>query len=169
MDMVKIGKFLSALRKEQGMTQEQLGQRLGISNKTISRWETGSYLPPAEMLLQLSALYGITINEILSGQRLNAEQYREKAEENMKSVLTVSPFSLDERIAYYQSKWKKEHFWTGVIARVLIGLLLVIGIFTKQVHWTIAYVIGNIVYYCIERNSMMAYVEGHAFDGSGRR
>ena len=50
MDMVKIGQFLSELRRGQGLTQEQLGEELGVTNKTVSRWETGTYLPPVEML-----------------------------------------------------------------------------------------------------------------------
>jgi transcriptional regulator with XRE-family HTH domain len=80
MDMQKIGSFLSQLRKEQSMTQEQLGEKLGVTNKTVSRWETGTYLPPVEMLQLLSELYGITINEILSGERLGEKEYREKAD-----------------------------------------------------------------------------------------
>ena len=47
MDMISIGKFIAALRKEKGLTQEQLGEKLGVTNKTVSRWETGTYLPPA--------------------------------------------------------------------------------------------------------------------------
>ncbi|MDE5729583.1 MAG: helix-turn-helix transcriptional regulator, partial [Clostridia bacterium] len=57
MDMIKIGKFLCELRKEQNLTQEQLGEELGVSNKTISRWEPGTYLPPVEMLQLLSDKY----------------------------------------------------------------------------------------------------------------
>jgi len=169
MDMKKIGLFLSRLRKEQGMTQEQLGQKLGTTNKTISRWETGTYLPPADMLLRLSELYGITINEILSGQRLAGEQYREQAEENLRSVLTESPFSLEDRITYYRAKWRKDHFWSGVFCRVLIWSLLAVGIFTKELPWVLAYAVGNVVYYIWERNRMMIYVEDRAFDGSGRQ
>ena len=54
MDMVKIGGFLKTLRQEQGLTQAQLGETLGVTGKTVSRWETGTYLPPVEMLLLLS-------------------------------------------------------------------------------------------------------------------
>ena len=48
MDMVKIGKFLAELRKGHNLTQEELGEKLGVTNKTISRWETGTYMPPVE-------------------------------------------------------------------------------------------------------------------------
>ena len=95
MDMMRIGAFLAKLRKENGLTQEELGQTLGVSNKTVSRWETGTYLPPVEMLQRMSERYGVSINEILSGERLSAEDYREKAEENIKSGLMPGRLALE--------------------------------------------------------------------------
>ena len=70
MDLVQIGKFIAQLRKEHGFSQEKLGEMLGVTNKTISRWETGTYLPSAEMLLSMSKLFDVSINELLSGKRL---------------------------------------------------------------------------------------------------
>ena len=70
MNLVQIGKFIATLRKEQGLTQEQLGEKIGVTNKTVSRWETGTYLPPADALLSMSMLFDVSINEILSGKRL---------------------------------------------------------------------------------------------------
>lgn len=83
MDIKRIGMFLKELRKQNNMTQEQLGERLGVTNKTISRWETGNYMPPIECLKRLSELYIISINEIISGKRLNEENYKSEAEENI--------------------------------------------------------------------------------------
>jgi len=83
MDTKKIGMFLKELRKQNNMTQEQLGERLGVTNKTISRWETGNYMPPIESLKRLSDIYIISINEIISGKRLNEENYKMEAEENI--------------------------------------------------------------------------------------
>lgn len=57
MDMVKMGSFLAELRKEQKLTQSELGEKLGVTNKTVSRWETGTYMPPVEILEELSRLY----------------------------------------------------------------------------------------------------------------
>ena len=79
MDMVKMGSFLAELRKEQKLTQAELGEKLGVTNKTVSRWETGTYVPPVEILEELSRLYGLTINEILSGRKLTTEEYKEMA------------------------------------------------------------------------------------------
>jgi len=87
MDLQLIGKFIAELRKTKGLTQEQLGEQLGVSNKTVSRWETGAYLPPAEALLAMSDLFSVSINEILSGKRLSEEEYRAAAEENLEHVI----------------------------------------------------------------------------------
>ncbi|MDE6211457.1 MAG: helix-turn-helix domain-containing protein [Clostridia bacterium] len=81
MDMQKIGNFLAELRKSKNLTQDELGEQIGVTNKTVSRWENGNYLPPVEMLQMLSKLYDVSINELLSGARLNDERYKEKAEE----------------------------------------------------------------------------------------
>ena len=108
MDMVKIGSFLQELRQEHGLTQAELGDKLGVTNKTISRWETGNYMPPVEMLEMLSNLYGLTINELLSGQKLTTEEYKEMAEENIKETLNASTFELQEKIDYFKRKWRKE-------------------------------------------------------------
>lgn len=58
MDLLQIGKFIAELRKEQKFTQEQLGEKMGVTNKTVSRWENGNYLPSADMLLAMSRLFG---------------------------------------------------------------------------------------------------------------
>ena len=63
MDQIKIGKFIAALRKEKGLTQEKLGEKLGVTNKTVSRWENGNYMPDVEMLSLLSEEFGVSINE----------------------------------------------------------------------------------------------------------
>lgn len=87
MDTQKIGKFLKDLRKQNNMTQEQLGERIGVTNKTISRWETGNYMPPIESLRLLSDIYEVSINEILAGERLSQEHFKEAAEENIATAL----------------------------------------------------------------------------------
>lgn len=167
MDMIKIGEFLAKLRKEQGWTQEQLGEKLGVTNKTVSRWEKGNYLPPVEMLQMMSEVYGLTINEILSGERLTQEQYRQKAEENIKTALSESAFTLQEKIDFYKMKWKKEHRF-----ELLLGIGVVIALYAAGVFWdsifyaaALAVTAGYPAWY---RNAMMAYVEDRAFDGSGR-
>ena len=69
MDMKRIGGFLKALRKEKGLTQEQLAEALLVSSKTVSRWETGTNLPELSILLQIAAFYEVEVKEILDGER----------------------------------------------------------------------------------------------------
>lgn len=168
MDVIKIGEFLAKLRKEQGWTQEQLGERLGVTNKTVSRWEKGNYLPPVEMLQMMSQMYGLTINELLSGERLTQAQYREKAEENIKSALSESAFTLKEKIDFYKAKWKKEHRFELMAGIALVILLYVAGYFWNE-GWFVAAGVMTVGYPAWYNNAMMTYVEDHAFDGSGKQ
>ena len=88
MNQEEIGKFIAELRKEQGLTQQQLADRLGVSNKTISKWECGNGMPELSLILPLCETLGISINELLSGERLTAEEFSKKAEENIMSLIT---------------------------------------------------------------------------------
>lgn len=90
MDTKRIGMFLKQLRNENGMTQEQLGEIIGVSNKTISRWETGNYMPPVDCLNKLSEIYYISINEILAGERVSGDKFTKIAEENITATLKES-------------------------------------------------------------------------------
>lgn len=90
MDTVKMGQYLKELRKENGLTQEQLGEKVGATNKTVSRWENGNYVPPVECLSMLSDIYGISINEIVAGQKLDTTEFVEAADDNLKGALELS-------------------------------------------------------------------------------
>lgn len=70
MNQEMIGKFISSCRKDKGLTQMQLAEKLNISNRAVSKWETGKSLPDASNMLELCELLGITVNELLSGERL---------------------------------------------------------------------------------------------------
>ena len=102
MDQVKIGKFIAKLRNENNLTQEALGEKLGVTNKTISRWENGHYLPDIEMLQLLSKEFNVSINELITGERIQENEYKEKAEENLLTVLENSTFTLKEKTEYYR-------------------------------------------------------------------
>lgn len=119
MDTQKIGKFLKELRNQNHMTQEQLGEKIGVTNKTISKWENGHYMPPIDKLKALSDLYQVSINEILSGENLNQENYKGAAEENITLAL--------ENIEIEEKRFEKNMLilmWiTCVIVIVIVFLL----------------------------------------------
>ena len=87
MDQIKIGKFIADQRKGKGYTQKQLSEILEISDKTVSKWERGNGFPEVSLLLPLCNELEITVNELLSGERVSEEDYRKKAEENMVNLV----------------------------------------------------------------------------------
>ena len=119
MDTKKIGKFLKELRNENGMTQEQLGERIGVSNKTVSRWETGNYMPPVDCLNMLSDIYHISINEILSGERASGEEFAKIAEQNITDTLK----ELEKDFKKFENRMLCMLVITTVMAIILIVLL----------------------------------------------
>ncbi len=168
MDQIKIGKFIASLRKEKCLTQEQLGEKLGVTNKTISRWENGNYMPDVEMLSLLSKEFGVSINELISGERLLAEDFKKAADNNLVTALNNSTFTLKEKIAFFKKKWLKEH-----IATIVLHVVAWIGIIVwtaQKLRGSDAYpllgTIGSmlaILFYMVLRNRMMIYVEDHAY------
>lgn len=163
MDTVKTGKFISELRREAGLTQEQLGEKIGVSNKTVSRWETGTYMPPIESLEMLSKVLNVSINEIIAGERLTPEEYVKKAEENIVSAWQDSSFTLKERQEYFKKRWLKRHAFLRCVLIIVCIALVIFGICTGN-PWIVAAgflasVIGQVIVY----NAMMAYVERKSF------
>lgn len=166
MDMVKMGSFLAELRKEHNLTQAELGEKLGVTNKTISRWETGNYMPPVEMLEELSNMYGMTINELLSGKKLSTEEYKEMAEANIKETLKASTFELKEKQEYFKKKWLRDH----VAVMVFVGICIIGGFVAGAImrNSLVGYVaiLMLVLAHGWRNNAMMTYVERYAFDGS---
>lgn len=89
MDQYKIGRFIAENRKQKNMTQEALGERVGVTNKTVSRWETGRCMPDLDTIPLLCDEPGITVNELLCGKHLH-DHYKEQADENIMDVFAVN-------------------------------------------------------------------------------
>ena len=165
MDQRKIGKFIAALRKEKGLTQEQLGEKLGVTNKTVSRWENGNYMPDVEMLLLLTEEFGVSINELISGERLAAEDFKKAADSNLVAALNNSTFTLKEKVTFFKKKWLHEHIATIVLCVVArVGIILWTAL--KIRAYTLWGAIGGmlaVLFYVVLYNRMMAYVEKRAY------
>lgn len=119
MDTKKIRAFIAMNRKKKGYTQEQLAEKLGVTNKTISRWENGHYMPDLSLLEPLSKELDITLNELLAGEEIVKEEAMEYSEQN-----------LIQTIDYTDKKIKDEH---KKISLFIIGL----GIFTSLCAFTV--------------------------------
>lgn len=87
MNQIKIGKFIASCRKEQGMTQANLAEKLGITDMAVSKWENGKSMPDSGIMLELCELLEINVNELLSGEKIDMNNYEEKTEENLRQVL----------------------------------------------------------------------------------
>ena len=89
MDQEKIGKFIAKCRKDKKLTQAQLAEKLGISNRSISKWENGICMPDLSLFKQLCKELDISINELLSGEKIDEKTYQQKFEENMISSMDL--------------------------------------------------------------------------------
>ncbi len=87
MNQIKIGKFIASCRKEQGMTQANLAEKLGITDRAVSKWENRKSMPDSGIMLELCELLEINVNELLSGEKIDMNNYEEKTEENLRQVL----------------------------------------------------------------------------------
>ena len=127
MDQIKIGKFIASCRKEQGMTQAVLAERLGISDRAVSKWETGKSMPDSGVMLELSALLKINVNELLSGERIMAEAYDKRAEENL--------LAMRREVEEKNSQMLRTECWIAFPA-VIAGLVMVfVASFIEMPVW----------------------------------
>lgn len=85
MDQIQIGQFLKQLRKDKSMTQEQLADVLGVSNRSVSRWENGNTMPDFDLLIEMTKIFDTDIAEILNGKR-SEETMHEKQEQTLKNI-----------------------------------------------------------------------------------
>lgn len=83
MNQIKIGKFIAQCRKKKNLTQVQLAEKLNITDRAVSKWETGKSMPDSSIMLELCEILGITVNELLSGEKVDMESYEQKADANL--------------------------------------------------------------------------------------
>ena len=131
MDIVKIGKFLQELRKEKGLTQEQLAEKMNVARRTVSRWETGSNMPDLDILIELADYYEVDLREILSGERKSEHMNKELKE----TVLQVADYSNEEKARLM----RKMHwlFVAGLIGFAAFLVITVLGLDTTAPYESI--------------------------------
>ncbi len=136
MDQKKIGSFLRELRREQGITQEQFAEKLGVSARTVSRWETGSNMPDISLLSEIADFYDVGIPEIIAGER--------KSDEMNEEVKEVADAMSD------YAGVEKEKLVKSIRNLSIIGLIALI----------VYLVLGETGAY--ERNTVLRYVYGYS-------
>lgn len=127
MDQEKIGKFISKLRKEKNMTQEQLAEKLGISAKSISRWETGRNMPDLSLLQSLCEILGVSINELLNGERIKENEYQGKLEQNIIKTIDYTSEKINKTT-------KKVRLVTIILFAVIFSTVILGGLFCIDVN-----------------------------------
>lgn len=104
MDQVKIGKLIAECRKAKKLTQAQLAERLGVTDKSVSKWENGVCLPDVSLYKKICKILGIALNEFFSGERLTDETFKETADDNLLNALENSIFTLKDKIDFFKRK-----------------------------------------------------------------
>lgn len=112
MDAKVTGCFIAQLRKELGLTQKELAEKLEVTDKAISRWETGKGLPDTSLLKPLAEIFGVSVGELLSGKRMDDSQIKSQTDH-----------IILESLSYEESQEK----WKGILRYVFLGILVALG------------------------------------------
>lgn len=150
MDQVKIGKFIARMRKEKNMTQQDLAEQLGVTDRSISNWENGKNMPDLSLFKPLCDILDITINDLMSGEKINQENYQEKFEENIVNTIDYST--------------KKLHKYSKVISLIfmIFGLFIslsAIMIFPSESSWGSIYSLFGIAVFMVGISRMITGIK----------
>ena len=126
MDQIKTGAFLKELRREKGITQEQLAEELGVSGRTISRWETGSNMPDISLLVEIAGFFDVSIPEIIKGERKSEEMKEEEKE----IAETMSDYAKTEKEKLVKSI--RNMSIIGLIALIVYMVMRETGIYDRN-------------------------------------
>lgn len=166
MDTVKIGKLIAKCRKEKNLTQRELAEKMGVSDKSVSKWENGKCLPDVSLYMELCEILGITINEFFLGEKIQDNDFKERADQNLLKALENSNFTLEEKIRYYRKKWQRDHVFDLTVEMIILLILLFIFFDNKEIF--IIVLIGSLFWSKIKYNQMMKYIEDHAYKNESK-
>lgn len=127
MDQVKIGRFIAKRRKMENMTQMQLAEKLGITDRAVSKWENGRSLPDSSMMLALCDLLKITVNDLLSGEEVTMEQYNKELEKNLLDMIREKERA-DRQLLSME-------VMIGTVVTVMYLALVMVACFAKMADW----------------------------------
>ena len=119
MNQLRTGEFLRHLRKDKGLTQEQLAEQFFVSSRTVSRWETGSNMPDLDMLIELADFYNVDIREIIDGEQKSEDMNEELKE----TVLKVAEFGNEDKLKIAR---RMNKLFIGGLVAAIISMILVL-------------------------------------------
>ena len=158
MDQIKIGKFIATCRKNKKLTQVQLAEKLNITDRAVSKWETGNGMPDSSIMLELCKELGITVNELLSGEVIKMEDYDKKAEENL--------IEMKKQKEEADKKMLKLEYVIGYLSSITFMILIFVASFIEMETWIrisliifgiITFVVG--MHYCLKIEQTAGYYE----------
>ena len=127
MDQVKIGKFIAACRRKVNYTQMQLAEKLGISDRAVSKWETGKSLPDSSIMLELCDTLGITVNDLLSGEVIKMDNYNKELENKLLEMVRQKE-QADKKLLSLE-------VFIGVTATIVLFAFIFIAAFLDMEVW----------------------------------
>ena len=142
MDQVKIGKFIAERRKKANLTQMQLAEKLSITDRAVSKWETGKAMPDTSIMLDLCDVLGINVNDLLCGEVVSMENYNKKLENNLLEMAKQKEMA-DKRLLALE-------IFIGVLVSVLLVAMILLASFLEMADWLrVVLIIGGIVPFAI--------------------
>ena len=142
MDQVKIGKFIAACRKKNGFTQMQLAEKLNITDRAVSKWETGRAMPDSSIMLELCDILKISVNDFLSGEVVTMENYNKKLEENLLETVKQKE-AADKRLLSME-------ILIGVLVSVSLFAFIMIASFVEMADWLrVVLIVTGIILFAI--------------------
>ncbi len=142
MNQIKIGKFIAECRKQKSLTQMQLSEKLGITDKAVSKWERGIAMPDSSIMLKLCNILGISVNELLNGEKINMENNNEKNEQLLLDM--AKELKNKDKIIW-------NAMWTIITVSIigLIGGLAIVNFFMPEGPWMLVAILSLCVLFLI--------------------
>jgi len=140
MDQIKIGRFIAEKRKAAGLTQSQLAEKLNITDRAVSKWETGRSLPDSAIMLELCGVLKITVNDLLSGEVVTVDNYNRELENNLIEMIQLKE-QADKRLLSLE-------IFIGVLVSVILFALVFVAAYVQLENWlrVVLIVTGFIVF-----------------------
>ena len=127
MDQMKIGRFIAERRKRVSLTQLQLAEKLGITDRAVSKWETGKAMPDASIMLELCGVLEISVNDLFCGEVVGMEDYSKKLENNLLDMIRQKE-QADKRLLFLETV-------VGISATVIMFALVLLATFVQMASW----------------------------------
>ena len=127
MDQIKIGKFIAECRKTADLTQMQLAERLGITDRAVSKWETGKAMPDSSIMLDLCDVLGISVNDLLCGEVVAMDNYNKELENNLLDMIKQKE-QADKRLLSVE-------VFIGITATIVLFALIFVAAFIQMETW----------------------------------